>query len=228
MAKSPGFIFYPGDYLRDTQCLSEQVQVAYDRIMCDHMRNICISQQLLNFFTKRLNADHKLELMPVLTPIEGGFQIGWVADSILKYNAYRASRGKNRAGKSKEHMKIISITHEKHMESESDNENDIVLNIEFEAFWNLYDKKVGDKKKLIKKWNAFPSAIREKIMLYIPEYKKAKPDKAYRKDPQTFFNNSSWDDELIFPQNGTHRNGAAGGSAKLGTSAAQLEAARNF
>ncbi len=62
----PGFIFYPGDYLRDTQCLSEKTQVAYDRIMCEHMRNICVSQDQFDFFTKRLSSDEKQELLFVL------------------------------------------------------------------------------------------------------------------------------------------------------------------
>ena len=120
MAKAPGFIFYPGDYLRDTQCLSEKVQVAYDRIMCEHMRNICITHQQLVFFTKRLNYDEVAELMQVLTERPEGFQITWVADSILKYNAFRASRSSNRKGKNKEHLKNTSETYEKHMENENE------------------------------------------------------------------------------------------------------------
>lgn len=119
MAKAPGFIFYPGDYLRDTQCLSEKVQVAYDRIMCEHMRNICISHQQLVFFTKKLNSDEVAELMQVLTETPEGFQITWVADSILKYSAFCASRSSNRKGKTKEHMKNTSSTSEQHMENES-------------------------------------------------------------------------------------------------------------
>jgi len=96
--KDPAFLFYPGDYLRDTQTLSEKSQVAYDRIMCEHMRNICISPQQLKFFTKRLNADEVEEIMFVLTEIDNGYQITWVAESILKRKAYSESRRKNRAG----------------------------------------------------------------------------------------------------------------------------------
>ena len=65
MAKDPAFLFYPGDYLRDTQTMSEGTQVAYDRIMCEHMRNICISKKQLKFFTKRLSEDEIEELMMV-------------------------------------------------------------------------------------------------------------------------------------------------------------------
>jgi hypothetical protein len=34
-------------------------------------------------------------------------------------------------------------------------------------------------------------------MRYIPNYKICQPDKKFRKDPQTFLNNKSWNDELI-------------------------------
>lgn len=124
MAQDPGFIFYPGDYLRDTQCLSEKSQVAYDRIMCEHMRNICISQQQLKFFTKRLNEDELSELMMVLTEKSDGFYISWVVESIEKRRAYSDSRRKNRSGsesKSNKKQNNISSTYVPHM----DNENEI-------------------------------------------------------------------------------------------------------
>jgi hypothetical protein len=122
MANDPAFLFYPGDYLRDTQCLTEPVQVAYDRIMCEHMRNICISQEQLNFFTKRLDSEQKKELMHVLKKIPGGFQISWVAESIEKRRNYSDSRRKNREGKST-NTKKTSQSYVPHMENEDVNEN---------------------------------------------------------------------------------------------------------
>jgi len=121
MAKDPAFLFYPGDYLRDTQCLSERVQVAYDRIMCEHMRNICITQQQLKFFTKKLSEDEIEELMMVLSHIDGGYQITWVADSILKRREYSESRRKNRSSVKKDSNKI-SESYVQHMEIENENE----------------------------------------------------------------------------------------------------------
>jgi len=118
MAKDPAFLFYPGDYLRDTQCLSEACQVAYDRIMCEHMRNICISQAQLKFFTKRLSEDEIAELKSVLTENESGFFIAWVAESISKRKSYSESRAQNRRGKPKEHMSNISTSYVQHMENE--------------------------------------------------------------------------------------------------------------
>jgi len=129
MAKDPAFLFYPGDYLRDTQTLSESTQVAYDRIMCEHMRNICISKRQLKFFTKRLDSDEIEELMDVLTEIETGkYQITWVAESIEKRRKYSESRRKNRKGKSSKTPNNISETYDDHMENENvignENNND--------------------------------------------------------------------------------------------------------
>lgn len=67
----------------------------------------------------------------------------------------------------------------------------------FEEFWTDYDKKVGDKDKLKKKWATVKSSDRMLIREYLPKYKAAQPDKKYRKDPSTFLNNKSWNDELI-------------------------------
>jgi hypothetical protein len=127
MAKDPAFLFYPGDYLRDTQNLSEKSQVAYDRIMCEHMRNICISQQQLHFFTKRLSPEEVSELMMVLTQIDGGYQIEWVALSIEKRKSYSQSRSDNRKGKVKEDIKITSKSYVTHMVNENAIENVIGL-----------------------------------------------------------------------------------------------------
>lgn len=70
------------------------------------------------------------------------------------------------------------------------------INVPFAKFWDLYDKKV-EREKVEKKWKKLTDAEREAIMLYIPKYKLAQPNKQYRKNPDTFLNNKSWQDELI-------------------------------
>ncbi len=67
----------------------------------------------------------------------------------------------------------------------------------FEKAWNLYQKKVGDKARLLKKWNSMPLQDRKAATEYIPAYVLATPDKQYRKHFQTFLNQRSWEDELI-------------------------------
>ena len=121
MAKDPAFLFYPGDYLRDTQMLSEKTQVAYDRIMCEHMRNICITQQQLKFITKRLSEEELSELMMMLSKINGGYQIVWVAESISKRKAYSESRRQNRESKPNK----TSKTYDAHMENENEIINEV-------------------------------------------------------------------------------------------------------
>ena len=129
MAKDPAFLFYPGDYLRDTQCLSERTQVAYDRIMCEHMRNtstdmknITVSQEKVNFFIKRLTDDEKQELFTVLEKNGDGYQIYWVAESIADRRSYSESRSKNRKKKDETHENTSL-----HMEDEIEDDNTVLI-----------------------------------------------------------------------------------------------------
>jgi hypothetical protein len=67
----------------------------------------------------------------------------------------------------------------------------------FERAWDLYDKKVGCKEKLEKKWNSMSQIDRKAAIEYIPLYVLSQPDKQYRKNFQTFLNQRGWEDELI-------------------------------
>jgi len=73
------------------------------------------------------------------------------------------------------------------------------INIAFAEFWDLYNKKRGDVGKIEKKWNALSDKDRQLAMDYIPRYVKSEPNKRYRKDPTTFLNNKSWNDEILEP-----------------------------
>ena len=68
---------------------------------------------------------------------------------------------------------------------------------EFDLFWDLYDKKVGEKSKIKKKYDKLSKETKDLIIKYIPKYKLSCPDKKFRKNPSTFLNNKSWNDELI-------------------------------
>lgn len=67
----------------------------------------------------------------------------------------------------------------------------------FDDFWKAYDKKRGDISKLEKKWYSISKTERKKIMAYVPAYIKDTPEKKFRKDPSTFLNQKSWNDELV-------------------------------
>ena len=82
------------------------------------------------------------------------------------------------------------------------------LNVEFDKFWDLYDKK-EDRDKCEKKWNSLTNNEREEIMQKLPPYIQATPDKKFRKNPITYLNNKSWNNEIVayikdpIPQNKT-------------------------
>ena len=80
--------------------------------------------------------------------------------------------------------------------SDSDTDNDTVKE-EFDFFWNLYDKKVGEKKALLVKWGKLKKEDKEKILLHVPKYKAAQPDKRFRKNHEAYLNQKAWNDEII-------------------------------
>jgi hypothetical protein len=98
----------------------------------------------------------------------------------------------------------------KHLENENENENvnvnvnkDVIENDyeileypSFDDFWELYDKKV-DKVATEKKWGKLTQEEKEQAIDYIPQYKLSEPDKTFRKNPLTFINNKSWNNEII-------------------------------
>lgn len=74
--------------------------------------------------------------------------------------------------------------------------DDSVVTTDFEAFWNLYDKKVG-REKAKKLWDRLTPRQKVECLAYVPFYVQAQPDKQYRKNPETFLRNKSWNDEII-------------------------------
>jgi len=68
--------------------------------------------------------------------------------------------------------------------------------VQFEKFWNLYDKKVS-KDKCLKKFMKLSESDIELIFKTLPEYIKSTPDIQYRKNPETYLNNKSWNDAII-------------------------------
>jgi len=76
--------------------------------------------------------------------------------------------------------------------SECDELNDI----QFNEFWDVYNKKTN-LAKCKKKYLKLSQADKDKIQLTLPTYIQSTPDKQYRKNPETYLNNQSWNDEVI-------------------------------
>lgn len=91
-------------------------------------------------------------------------------------------------------------------ENENINENvntSFIINVPFDVFWELYDKKV-DRAKCEVKWNKLTDQEREDCVYKVPGYIQSTPDKKYRRDPETYLNNKSWNNEII-KSNGTNK-----------------------
>lgn len=68
---------------------------------------------------------------------------------------------------------------------------------DFELFWNSYGKKVS-KPKCEKAWSKLDQSTRELVLSKLGNYIKSTPDVTYRKNPLTYLNNRSWEDDIIF------------------------------
>jgi hypothetical protein len=72
-----------------------------------------------------------------------------------------------------------------------------LINISFENWWLLYDKKVGSKNLLSKKWDRLTNEERELAISHTKEYIKNNSDKQFRKNPESYLNQKSFNDEII-------------------------------
>lgn len=70
------------------------------------------------------------------------------------------------------------------------------IKIPFGEFWERYGKKVGDKNKCNKKWDALTLAVQEKIIQMLPAFKNSISDKQFQPHPLTFLNGKRWEDEI--------------------------------
>lgn len=85
----------------------------------------------------------------------------------------------------------------KGISNKEEGKGSVIDDFDFEKFWDLYDKKIGDKNKIQKKWIALKESERDLIFSTLPDYINSQPDKKYRKNPETYLNNKSWLDEII-------------------------------
>jgi len=71
-------------------------------------------------------------------------------------------------------------------DKDTDKDNDI--NISFDVFWNAYDKKVGNKKLCIQRWNKLKDAERQKIIDTLPMFIASIRDRQFLPYPEKYLN----------------------------------------
>ena len=68
--------------------------------------------------------------------------------------------------------------------------------IDFLVFWDLYDKKKGNKEKSKTKWDNLSLSTQEKIIETLPKFKNSISDKQFQPYPEVYLNNKRWNDEI--------------------------------
>ena len=96
----------------------------------------------------------------------------------------------------------------------------------FDDWWEAYDKKI-DRPKCEKKFEKLTQGAREKIMAHTSDYVKATPDRQYRRNPATYLNNKSWENEIITKPESTPNIFGNSKAANLASIAASIERTLN-
>ena len=71
-----------------------------------------------------------------------------------------------------------------------------IIDDSFEEWWFSYDKKTG-KEKAYNKWKILLPQEKDLALSVVHKYVQSTPDKQWRKDPTTYLNNKSFNDEII-------------------------------
>ena len=193
MAKDPAVLFYTSDFLSGTFTMDNEQVGKYIRLLClQHQKGKLSEKDMLSICKA-----YDVEIFDKFKIEDGLYYNERMYNETIRRQKFSESRRNNAKSTKKE---STSKAYAKHMETETENRTITInenINIDFDWFWNDYDKKVGDKQKLKKKWNKLTDEERQNAMNYIDLYKKSQPNKQFRKNPETFLNNKSWNDEII-------------------------------
>lgn len=199
MAKDPAVLFYTSDFLSGTFTMTNEQVGKYIRLLClQHQKGKLTEKDMLSICKA-----YDFEIWDKFIKDGDSFYNERMYNETVRRQKFSESRRNNAKSPKND---STSKAYAKHMETETETINETItedVNVDFEWFWNHYEKKVGEKNKLKKKWNKLSDEERQNAMNYIDLYKQSVPDKQFRKNPETFLNNKSWNDELIQRTNTT-------------------------
>jgi hypothetical protein len=189
MAKDPAVLFYTSDFLSGTFTMTNEQVGKYIRLLClQHQKGKLTEKDMLSICLA-----YDVDIWDKFKIEDGVFINERMYNEAVRRQKFSESR-RNNAKSTKNDS--TSKAYAMHMETETET-IDETINIDFEYYWKDYDKKIGDKKKLKSKWDKLTDQERQDAMNYIELYKISVPDKQFRKNPETFLNNKSWNDEII-------------------------------
>lgn len=212
MTKDPAFLMYSSDFITGTSDLTDQEVGQYIKLLCLQHQKKSLSLKLIGLVCKE---EPSLDVLAKFKKdSDGNYYNERLRDVILKRSSASKRQRENalkRWNKDADSMPNKYQTDAKSMplETETENVNENITEIEIyptcEDFWNLYDKKVGSKKQIARKFKGLNQKTKEQIMEYLPGYIKSTPNKTFRKNPQTFLDLEAWHDEIILRNDTTQK-----------------------
>lgn len=209
MSKDPTFPFYSQDFLVGTFGMEDASVGKYIRLLALQHQTGHISQKT---FLKICGGKIDPEVQAKFITDQEGYFYNERLDEVLttrdKFKTKQRENINQRWEKSdtkdipeeyQSDTKAIPLESEKEIEKEiKKGEEEKTLKVPFEKFWELYDKKI-DRKKCEPKWARLTRGQQEECIEKLPAYLDATPDKKYRRNPETYLNNRSWENEIIRP-----------------------------
>ena len=117
MAKDPAFLFYYQDFLVGTDEFTNEEVGAYIRCLCFQAAKGGISENHMIKICGSYENHQKIKNKFCFIESENLYKNARLSKEIEKRRNYCESRGNNKKGK--KHMKIISKSHDSHMENEN-------------------------------------------------------------------------------------------------------------
>ncbi len=164
------------DFLSGTFTMDNEQVGKYIRLLClQHQKGKLSEKDMLSICKA-----YDVEIWDKFKVEDGLYYNERMFNETIRRQKFSESRRNNAKSPKKE---STSEAYAKHMETETENRTITInedINIDFEWFWNEYDKKVGDKQKLKKKWNKLTDDERQNAMNYLDLYKQSVPDKQFQ------------------------------------------------
>ena len=198
MAKDPAVLFYTSDFLSGTFTMTNEQVGKYIRLLClQHQKGKLTEKDMLSICSA-----YDVDIWDKFKIVEGAFINERMYNEAIRRQKFSESRRNNAKSPKND---STSKAYAKHMETETETITDTktinktkakIHDWQFEQWWNDYDKKVS-KDKAIAKWNILTSEEKQLALKIVQEYVNSTPDKTFRKDPTTYLNNKSFNDEII-------------------------------
>jgi len=138
----------------------------------------------------------------------------WSETALSRLNQRMEKSQKARESVEKRWKKYERNTNVKQSKNDSNTskgkESKVKKSILFDEFWNLYNKKVGNKKACKKKWDKLTYDKQKTIIQTLPEWLTQFSEKQFQPHPETYLNNERWNDEIIKPKKQVNNNFSQG------------------